>query len=86
MLAVAISALTRNRQKMWLEAIQARVDATAKMLGAMKGVKMTGVADKIFTDIQGMRDTEIKKSRKFREMLIAAVAIGKIQISVAVRV
>jgi ATP-binding cassette subfamily C (CFTR/MRP) protein 1 len=63
---------------LWLEAIQARVDATAKMLGSMKGVKMLGMSEKLYNDIQGMKEVEIKKSQKFRELLIAAAAIGKI--------
>ncbi|RDL30478.1 Uncharacterized protein BP5553_10356 [Venustampulla echinocandica] len=74
--AVAISSLAGARQAIWLEAIQTRVDATAQMLGTMKGVKMTGLTDKLFTMIRGHRDEEITKSQKFRELLIVMVGIS----------
>ncbi|MCJ1282186.1 hypothetical protein MMC26_001509 [Xylographa opegraphella] len=74
--AVILSAMSRNRQKIWLEAIEARVDATSKMLGSMKGVKMRGLTTKLFSIIQGMKEDEIKKSQKFRELLIAAAAVA----------
>ncbi|MCJ1413888.1 hypothetical protein MMC32_000213 [Xylographa parallela] len=74
--AVILSAMSRNRQKIWLEAIEARVDATSRMLGSMKGVKMRGLTTKLFSIIQGMKEDEIKKSQKFRELLIAAAAVA----------
>ncbi|MCJ1392591.1 hypothetical protein MMC18_005461 [Xylographa bjoerkii] len=74
--AVILSAMSRNRQKIWLEAIEARVDATSRMLGSMKGVKMRGLTKKLFSIIQGMKEDEIKKSQKFRELLIAAAAVA----------
>lgn len=77
--AVAISSLAGARQAIWLEAIQTRVDATAQMLGTMKGVKMTGLTDKLFTMIRRHRDQEITKSQKFRELLIVMVGICKRQ-------
>ena len=74
--AVILSAMSRNRQKIWLEAIEARVDATSRMLGSMKGVKMRGLTTKLFSIIQSMKEEEIKKSQKFRELLIAAAAVA----------
>jgi hypothetical protein len=74
--AMAISALAGSRQKLWLEAIEKRVDATAKVLGSMKGIKMTGLTDKLSRILQSMRDEEIKKSEKFRELLILVVGLG----------
>ena len=74
--AVILSAMSRNRQKIWLEAIEARVDATSKMLGSMKGVKMRGLTTKLFSIIQSMKEDEIRKSQKFRELLIGAAAVA----------
>ncbi|KAG9235150.1 hypothetical protein BJ875DRAFT_495249 [Amylocarpus encephaloides] len=74
--AVAVSSLAGARQAMWLEAIQSRVDATAQMLGAMKGVKMTGLTNKLLTILRGHRDGEITRSQKFRVLLIVMVAIA----------
>lgn len=39
------------RQKIWLEAIQKRVGVTASMLGAIKSVKMLGLAMNLSTII-----------------------------------
>jgi len=66
-----------GRQAVWLKAIESRVDATAQMLGTMKGVKMTGLTDKLQTMIQKQREEEITKSQKFRKLLIAMVGICK---------
>ena len=74
--AVILSAMSQNRQKTWLEAIEARVDATSRMLGSMKGVKMRGLTPKLFNIIQRMKENEIRKSQKFRELLIAAAAVA----------
>ena len=46
------------------------------MLGSMKGVKLLGMRDKAFEDLQGLRKEEIKKSEKYRELLIAAAVLG----------
>ncbi|KAH8665276.1 putative ABC multidrug transporter [Tricladium varicosporioides] len=74
--AVCISGLAGERQGVWLEAIQTRVDATAQMLGTMKGVKMTGLTNKLYAMIHKHREEEITKSQKFRELLIIMVGIS----------
>ncbi|KAH6677549.1 P-loop containing nucleoside triphosphate hydrolase protein [Halenospora varia] len=74
--AVAISAMAGERQDIWLQAIQSRIDATGQMLGTMKGVKMTGLTDKLSNMISIHRDKEIRKSEKFRELLIFMVGIS----------
>lgn len=76
-----ISTFAGDRQAVWLDAIQSRVDATAQMLGTIKGIKMTGFTGKIATIIQRQREEEISKSEKFRKLLIAMVGIGELQIS-----
>jgi hypothetical protein len=40
------------------------------MLSNMKGVKMTGLTDDLRTSIEDSRVQEIKRSKKFRELLI----------------
>jgi ATP-binding cassette subfamily C (CFTR/MRP) protein 1 len=47
------------------------------MLGSVKGVKLLGMTEKVYADIQSMKEVEIKKSEKFRQLLIAAAAIGE---------
>lgn len=70
------------RQKIWLEAIQKRVGVTASMLGAMKSVKMLGLARNLSVIIQELRTEEIKSSRKFRELLILVVSLCEIKVHV----
>lgn len=65
------------RQKVWLEAIEKRVDITAQVLGSMKGVRMAGLTDKIYSTIQSMRAHEVHMSVRFRRLLIIVVAVGE---------
>lgn len=62
-----------SRQKIWLEAIERRIGATASMLGAMKGVKMSGLTNDMSTSIQNLRNEEVASSRKLRLLLITIV-------------
>lgn len=75
--ALGVSALAGPRQELWLKAIEKRVDATAKILGSMKTVKMTGLEQKMSTILQNFRAIEITKSEKFRQLLIIVVGFGK---------
>lgn len=75
--AIRISALAGPRQELWLKAIEKRVDATAKFLGAMKTVKMTGLEQKMSNLLQDLRANEIVKSEKYRRLLIIVVGFGK---------
>ena len=78
--AVSISSATAGRQKTWLEAIEARVSATSNMLGSMKGVKTTGLTDRLYDIISKMKEDEIMKSRRFRMLLLITAAIGTVQV------
>lgn len=62
-----------SRQKVWLEAIERRIGATASMLGAMKGVKMSGLTKDMSVNIQNLRNEEVASSRKLRLLLITIV-------------
>ncbi|KAI8944427.1 P-loop containing nucleoside triphosphate hydrolase protein [Xylaria longipes] len=55
-------------QKAWLEAIQTRINFTSEILGSMKNVKMLGLTGQMFNMIQALRDDEIAKSKKFRQV------------------
>ncbi|KAJ5618483.1 ABC transporter integral membrane type 1, partial [Penicillium herquei] len=76
LVCVLISLLAGPRQKVWLEAIEKRVDITAKVLTSVKGVRMAGLTDKLFTIIQKMRVDEVKMSERFRRLLILVVAVA----------
>lgn len=63
-------------QKIWLERIQTRVDATAKMLHAVKGVKMLGISSRMSSIIYQLRVNEIANSLKMRKLFVANIAFG----------
>jgi ATP-binding cassette subfamily C (CFTR/MRP) protein 1 len=63
-------------QTTWMEKIQTRIDATAKMLHAMKGVKMLGLSSKISSIIYQLRLDEIANSLKMRKLFVVMLSFG----------
>ena len=59
-----------------MEKIQTRIDATAKALNAMKGVKMLGLDAKMSGIISNLRANEIAHSLKMRKLLVIMLAFG----------
>ena len=66
-----------SRQAMWLQAIEKRISATSAMLAAMKGIKMSGLKQTLFDNLQSLRIEELRISKKFRKLLIWNMAFGK---------
>lgn len=62
------SSYVTTRQKVWLEAIQQRVNFTSETLGSMKSVKMLGLTDKLGSIMQAMRERELRLSKRFRRL------------------
>ncbi|KAL9105480.1 MAG: hypothetical protein Q9227_009360 [Pyrenula ochraceoflavens] len=52
-------------QKMWVEAIESRVDVTAHSLGAMRAIKLLGLTDTVATFIQRFRLDELTTATAF---------------------
>lgn len=73
-----LSMLLGVRQKVWLEAIQARITTTVASLGSIQGIKATGSTDIIESIISQLRAREIRSSVKYRIVLIALVTLCKI--------
>ncbi|VUC31530.1 unnamed protein product [Clonostachys rosea] len=65
-----------SAQKVWVEAMQRRVAATAKALANIKGLKMTGLTSFIDTELHGLRNLELKKSRRIRFIICVTAAIS----------
>lgn len=65
-----------NAQKAWIERIQTRIDTTAKMLQAMKGVKMLGLNSKMSDIVHQLRFDETAKSLKIRKLSVVMIAFG----------
>ncbi|OBT46506.1 hypothetical protein VE00_03330 [Pseudogymnoascus sp. WSF 3629] len=63
-------------QKAWIESVQTRIDTTAKMLQAMKGVKMLGLNSKMSSIIYKLRLNEIAQSLKMRNLFVVMLAFG----------
>ena len=59
-----------NAQTPWLEAIEDRLAATAKALGATKSIKLTGLADIVSSRVTNLRLAEIRASRRHRVLSI----------------
>lgn len=66
-----------SRQAMWLEAIERRISVTSAMLGAMRGITMSGLKQVLFDNLQNLRIEELRISKKFRRLLIWNMAFGK---------
>ncbi|PMD49040.1 ABC transporter-like protein [Hyaloscypha variabilis F] len=71
-----ISGAMGKAQKAWIEKIQTRIDATAKMLQSMKGVKMLGLSTKISSIVHQLRVDEIATSLKMRKLFVVMIAFG----------
>ena len=79
--AILVASKTGPTQKIWLDKIEKRVSATASMLGAMKGIKMSGLTTQLSKMIGKLREEEIESSRAFRVLLVKIVSLCKFVIS-----
>jgi ATP-binding cassette subfamily C (CFTR/MRP) protein 1 len=72
-----------NAQGSWLEAIEKRIAVTSKMLGAMKGIKMTGLTDSVSVSVTKHRMDEIRASRRFRlyGVLVVTLCLTSLEVS-----
>lgn len=66
-----------NAQTPWLEAIENRLAATAKVLGAMKAIKSTGLTDIVSSRVENLRLAEIHASLRHRVLIIFSAVICK---------
>lgn len=73
---IAIQFATKA-QLVWVRSIQTRIDATSKMLGGMKAVKMLGLTDRMRSLVQQLRVDEIKSSMWYRKIIIIRLTLGK---------
>ncbi|KAK1994571.1 ABC transporter [Colletotrichum falcatum] len=67
-MSVRAAGFVTARQKVWLEAIQARINFTTHTLGSMRSIKMLGLSNKFESLIQGMRVAELDLSKRFRRL------------------
>ncbi|KAK8046051.1 P-loop containing nucleoside triphosphate hydrolase protein [Apiospora saccharicola] len=67
-LSTVLASRIGPRQKNWLEATQKRINYTTEILGAMRNVKMLGLAKQMEYNIQNMRENEMTVSRRYRRL------------------
>ncbi|KAL4789180.1 putative ABC transporter [Aspergillus venezuelensis] len=79
----AVSGLLGGHQNLWLEAMQKRLDATLATIGSIKGIKATGTTNTLYETILKLRGTEIRRSLKFRELLVALVTLSYLSTTMA---
>lgn len=75
-MALMVAVKAGEKQNLWIEAIQKRVGVTAEMLGSIKGVKMSGLVNRLSDKITALRDAEIIASQQFRSLLVVVVTLG----------
>ncbi|KAH9885545.1 P-loop containing nucleoside triphosphate hydrolase protein [Xylariomycetidae sp. FL2044] len=71
-----ISRYTGPRQKLWMEKLQKRVGMTSKVIGQMKYLKMSGLAQAVQDSIQAMRVDELRTGANFRFLLTLSLILG----------
>jgi len=64
-------------QRLWVNCIQTRIDATSKILGGMKAVKMLGLTSLMEGTIQGLREQEVSTALRFRRISVMRLSLGK---------
>ena len=75
--AILVASKTRPTQKFWLDKIEKRVSATASMLGAMEGIRISGLTTHLSDLIGKLQEEEIESSRAFRILLVKIVSLYK---------
>lgn len=70
------SRFTGPRQRAWMEKIQKRVGLTSNVIGQMKHLKISGLAEAVENAIQSMRVDELNAGAHFRTIVVFAVVVG----------
>lgn len=73
--AIPVSKASNKAQKIWLEKIAKRLDATSSMLGDMKAVKMLGLSAVLGKIVSQLRCEEVQASQKFRYLLLWEIVL-----------
>ncbi|KAF9771912.1 hypothetical protein IL306_010421 [Fusarium sp. DS 682] len=73
-----VSPLARKYQISWLDKTQKRVGITSAMIGHIKSIKCSGLAQNLSGTILGLRADEIKASRPFRIVSSITSAIAQV--------
>ncbi|KAF5699076.1 major facilitator family transporter-associated [Fusarium globosum] len=75
---ILVSPLARKYQISWLDKTQRRVGITSAMIGHIKSIKGSGLAQNLSETILNLRADEIKASKPFRMVSSATSAIAQV--------
>ncbi|KAI8409678.1 hypothetical protein FOFC_09520 [Fusarium oxysporum] len=75
---VLVSPLARKYQMSWLDKTQKRVGITSAMIGHIKSIKCSGLAQNLSDTILNLRADEIKASRPFKIVSSVTSAIAQV--------
>ncbi|KNG80863.1 hypothetical protein ANOM_010919 [Aspergillus nomiae NRRL 13137] len=65
-----------KKQTFWINAIQKRVAVTAELINGAKGVKMSGLTDRLHTIMTGLRLEEISISKDYRSVVTSIFTLA----------
>ncbi|KAM3068089.1 hypothetical protein ACMFMF_009454 [Clarireedia jacksonii] len=65
-------------QKAWFEAVQRRVNITSEALESMKGIKFSGLTDRLTELLRSLRNREVDISRKYRIFRVYSVVLANL--------
>ncbi|KXJ95019.1 ABC transporter [Microdochium bolleyi] len=71
----ALAVPTGKAQAAWIQASQERVTTTAKTIGSIKSLRISGLNDRAFEVIRQLRDEELSISRSCRLLLAAYLVL-----------
>ncbi|KAJ3495551.1 hypothetical protein NLG97_g3315 [Lecanicillium saksenae] len=73
----------REKQMLWIQAVQERVNFTATILKVMRQVKMLGIEDTITEKTHHLRKLELDASRPFRLLIVGVNVLNAAATSIA---
>ncbi|KAK4071607.1 uncharacterized protein Triagg1_5845 [Trichoderma aggressivum f. europaeum] len=75
-LTLLVSKYIGERQRVWIQASQKRVNATANMLGWIKEIKMLGLESRFRSILESFRDQELKVSKAYRHLTLISIVLS----------
>jgi ABC-type multidrug transport system fused ATPase/permease subunit len=73
----------RQKQKVWVHAVQERVNFTSAILKEMRQIKMFGVESDVAFKTQGLRELELHRSKPYRLMIVGINVLGALSTAIA---
>jgi ATP-binding cassette, subfamily C (CFTR/MRP), member 1 len=77
-LANIVAIKATRRLKIWLKAIERRVNFTTRIVNQYRSVKMAGLSNLLQTKLLGYRNEEIKMSKTYRKYDVAIFGLSKL--------